>query len=157
MSLRLLLRLAVKCMTSTARAVAPQLDATGIVLLVLLRRIRSFLALSTGERDNGPVDGFSCSMTGSNDYKDSADSDVVVITAGLARNFYTSTLSNHWGFATGYRLGLAYGYEEGEAPFSNVSPIVPIAELYAQCIYRGHFGVEIMLTSSLSFSFFYQF
>ena len=34
---------------------------------------------------SGPVDGFSCSITGSNDYKDSADSDVVVITAGLAR------------------------------------------------------------------------
>lgn len=34
---------------------------------------------------SGPVDGFSCSMTGSNDYKDSAGSDVVVITAGLAR------------------------------------------------------------------------
>jgi malate dehydrogenase len=33
----------------------------------------------------GPIDGFSCSMTGSNDYKDSAGSDVVVITAGLAR------------------------------------------------------------------------
>lgn len=78
-------------------------------------------------------------------------------TAGLARNFYTSTLSNYWGFATGYRLGLAYGYEEGEAPFSNVSPIVPIAGLYAQCIYREHFGVEIMLTTSLSITFLYQF
>jgi len=33
----------------------------------------------------GPVDGFSCRIMGSNDYKDSADSDVVIITAGLAR------------------------------------------------------------------------
>ena len=33
----------------------------------------------------GPVDGFSCRITGSNDYADSADSDVVIITAGLAR------------------------------------------------------------------------
>ena len=34
---------------------------------------------------SGPVDGFSYSVKGSNDYKDSADSDVVIITAGLAR------------------------------------------------------------------------
>ncbi|MCK4837364.1 MAG: malate dehydrogenase [Desulfobulbaceae bacterium] len=33
----------------------------------------------------GPVDGFSNIVMGSNDYKDSADSDVVIITAGLAR------------------------------------------------------------------------
>jgi malate dehydrogenase len=33
----------------------------------------------------GPVDEFSNIVTGSNDYKDSADSDVVIITAGLAR------------------------------------------------------------------------
>ena len=33
----------------------------------------------------GPVDGVSNSIIGSNDYKDSADSDVVIITAGLAR------------------------------------------------------------------------
>jgi len=33
----------------------------------------------------GPVDGFSYPVTGSNDYQDSAGSDVVIITAGLAR------------------------------------------------------------------------
>lgn len=33
----------------------------------------------------GPVDGFSGRVTGSNDYADSAGSDVVIITAGLAR------------------------------------------------------------------------
>lgn len=33
----------------------------------------------------GPVDEFSNMVMGSNDYKDSADSDVVIITAGLAR------------------------------------------------------------------------
>ena len=33
----------------------------------------------------GPVDGFSCAITGSNDFADSAGSDVVIITAGLAR------------------------------------------------------------------------
>ncbi|MBA3014710.1 MAG: malate dehydrogenase [Desulfobulbaceae bacterium] len=33
----------------------------------------------------GPVDGFSYSITGTNDYQDTADSDVIIITAGLAR------------------------------------------------------------------------
>lgn len=33
----------------------------------------------------GPVDGFSYSITGTNDYKDTANSDVIIITAGLAR------------------------------------------------------------------------
>lgn len=33
----------------------------------------------------GPVDGFSYTITGTNDYRDTADSDVVIITAGLAR------------------------------------------------------------------------
>ena len=33
----------------------------------------------------GPVDGFAGRVTGSNDYADTADSDVVIITAGLAR------------------------------------------------------------------------
>jgi malate dehydrogenase len=33
----------------------------------------------------GPVDGFSCGIIGSNDYRDTAGSDVVIITAGLAR------------------------------------------------------------------------
>lgn len=34
---------------------------------------------------SGPVDGFSCRIMGSNDYADSANSDVVIVTAGLAR------------------------------------------------------------------------
>ncbi len=34
---------------------------------------------------SGPVDGFPFRMIGSNDYRDSANSDVVIITAGLAR------------------------------------------------------------------------
>ena len=33
----------------------------------------------------GPIDGFSCRVTGSNDFTDLAGSDVVIITAGLAR------------------------------------------------------------------------
>ena len=57
--LRLLLRLAVKCMASTARTVTTQLDAAGVVSLVLLRRIRALLALSAGEINNNPRFSFS--------------------------------------------------------------------------------------------------
>src|SRR5438034_553776 len=33
----------------------------------------------------GPVEGYDCSVIGTNDYKDTANSDIVVITAGIAR------------------------------------------------------------------------
>ncbi len=36
-------------------------------------------------RQSGPVDGFDLNIIGTNDYKDTANSDVVIITAGLAR------------------------------------------------------------------------
>lgn len=75
----------------------------------------------------------------------------------MARNLYTRQLSNYWDLAAGYRLGLAYGYKEGEAPFSSLSPVIPIVELYAQTLFSKHFGVELMLTSSISIGFFYQF
>lgn len=78
-------------------------------------------------------------------------------TAGMARNLYTKPLSNNWDLATGYRLGIAYGYKDGEAPFSSLSPIIPVVEVYTQSIYQKHFGVELMLTSSISIGFFYQF
>jgi hypothetical protein len=77
--------------------------------------------------------------------------------AGIARTLHAQALSNHWDMATGYRMGVVYGYEEGQAPFSNVSPVIPVVELYIQSIYRKHFGVELMLTSSISIGFFYQF
>ncbi len=36
-------------------------------------------------QESAPVEGFDCRITGTNDYDDTADSDVVVITAGAAR------------------------------------------------------------------------
>ncbi|MFO8032938.1 MAG: malate dehydrogenase [Desulfohalobiaceae bacterium] len=36
-------------------------------------------------RQAGPVEGFDCEVVGSNDYADTADSDIVIITAGLPR------------------------------------------------------------------------
>ncbi len=54
-----------------------------VVLLDVVKGIPQGKALDLLQA--GPVDGFSGSITGSNDYKDSANSDVVIITAGLAR------------------------------------------------------------------------
>ena len=77
--------------------------------------------------------------------------------AGLARNLSTSELSNNWDMTFGYRLGLAYGYKDGEAPFSSNSPLIPIVEVYNQYFFQKHYGVELMLTTSISASLFYQF
>lgn len=54
-----------------------------IVLLDVVEGVPQGKALDLLQ--SGPVDGFSGKVTGSNDYADSADSDVVIITAGLAR------------------------------------------------------------------------
>ncbi len=54
-----------------------------VVLLDVVEGIPQGKALDLLQ--SGPVDGFSCRIIGSNDYADSANSDVVIITAGLAR------------------------------------------------------------------------
>lgn len=54
-----------------------------IVLLDVVEGIPQGKALDLLQA--GPIDGFSTRITGTNDYKDSAGSDVVIVTAGLAR------------------------------------------------------------------------
>jgi malate dehydrogenase len=54
-----------------------------IVLLDVMEGIPQGKALDL--RQSGPLDSYSGTVTGTNDYADSADSDVVIITAGLAR------------------------------------------------------------------------
>ena len=78
-------------------------------------------------------------------------------TMGMARNYYSQHLSNDWDMTLGGRLGLLYGYRDGQAPLSNYSPVIPMVEAYSQFIYQEHYGMEVMLTTSLSLSFFYQF
>lgn len=62
-------------------------------------------------------------------------------TAGWARNLERRGVTRNWEMAVGYRLGLATGYEEGQAPFSSISPVIPIVELYSQFLYKEHNGV----------------
>jgi len=54
-----------------------------VVLLDVVEGVPQGKALDLWQ--SGPVDGFSGTVTGSNDYADTARSDVVIITAGLAR------------------------------------------------------------------------
>lgn len=79
------------------------------------------------------------------------------VAAGIARNFSATQLSSNWDMTFGYRLGLVYGYKDGEAPFSSVSPVIPMVEIFNQYYFKKHFGIELMLTTSISACLFYQF
>ncbi len=54
-----------------------------VVLLDVMEGIPQGKALDL--QQSGPLDGYAGTVMGSNDYADSADSDIVIITAGLAR------------------------------------------------------------------------
>lgn len=68
---------------ATAAHWAASRGIADVVLLDVAEGIPQGKALDLSQ--SGPVDMFSCSVIGSNDYADSADSDVVIISAGLAR------------------------------------------------------------------------
>ena len=68
---------------ATAAHWAASRGIADVVLLDVVEGVPQGKALDLSQA--GPVDGFSVAMTGSNDYADSAGSDVVIITAGLAR------------------------------------------------------------------------
>lgn len=68
---------------ATAAHWAMARDLGDVVLLDIMEGIPQGKALDLWQ--SGPVDGFSCSIVGSNDYADTAGSDVVIISAGLAR------------------------------------------------------------------------
>src|ERR1041385_125183 len=54
-----------------------------VVLVVIIEGMPEGEALDLAE--SAPIEGYDCRLVGSNGYKESADSDVVVITSGLAR------------------------------------------------------------------------
>jgi malate dehydrogenase len=58
-------------------------ELADVVLIDILEGIPQGKALDLAEA--GPVEGYDCSVIGTNDYKDTAGSDIVVITAGIAR------------------------------------------------------------------------
>lgn len=68
---------------ATAAHWAASKELGDIVLLDVAEGVPQGKALDLMEA--APVEGFDCNITGTNSYEDTADSDVVIITAGLAR------------------------------------------------------------------------
>ena len=58
-------------------------DYADVVLVDIVEGMPQGKALDLAE--SAPIEGYDCRLTGSNGYKESADSDIVVITSGLAR------------------------------------------------------------------------
>ena len=58
-------------------------ELADVVLIDIIEGVPQGKALDLAE--SGPVEGYDCKLTGTNNYKDTADSDIVVITAGIPR------------------------------------------------------------------------
>jgi malate dehydrogenase len=69
--------------SNTARRIAEKDLAEHVVMIDIVEGLPQGLALDINQ--SAPTEGFKSHVTGTNDYADTADSDVVVITAGLPR------------------------------------------------------------------------
>lgn len=69
--------------SNTVRRIAEKDLADEVVMIDIVEGLPQGLALDINQ--SAPVEGFSCHVTGTNDYADTAGSDVCVITAGLPR------------------------------------------------------------------------
>jgi malate dehydrogenase len=69
--------------SNTARRIAEQDLADEVVMIDIVEGLPQGLALDINQ--SAPTEGFGAHVTGTNDYADTAGSDVVVITAGLPR------------------------------------------------------------------------
>src|SRR5262245_52408249 len=58
-------------------------ELADVVLIDIVEGVPQGKALDLAE--SAPIEGYDCRLTGTNNYKDTADSDVVVITAGIPR------------------------------------------------------------------------
>src|SRR5262247_2233630 len=58
-------------------------ELADVVLIDIIEGVPQGKALDLAE--SGPIEGYDCKLTGTNDYKDTANSDIVVITAGIPR------------------------------------------------------------------------
>ena len=69
--------------SNTVRRIAEKDLADEVVMIDIVEGLPQGLALDINQ--SAPVEGFSCHVTGTNDYADTKGSDVCVITAGLPR------------------------------------------------------------------------
>src|ERR671931_1577566 len=58
-------------------------ELADVVLIDIIEGVPQGKALDLAE--SGPIEGYDCRITGTNNYKDTANSDIVVITAGIPR------------------------------------------------------------------------
>ena len=58
-------------------------ELADVVLIDIIEGVPQGKALDLAE--SGPIEGYDCRLTGTNNYKDTANSDIVVITAGIPR------------------------------------------------------------------------
>ncbi len=58
-------------------------ELADVVLIDIVEGVPQGKALDLAE--SGPIEGYDCRLTGTNNYKDTANSDIVVITAGIPR------------------------------------------------------------------------
>jgi malate dehydrogenase len=58
-------------------------ELADVVLIDIIEGVPQGKALDLAE--SGPIEGYDCRLTGTNNYKDTANSDIVVITAGVPR------------------------------------------------------------------------
>src|SRR5262245_65279761 len=58
-------------------------ELADVVLVDIVQGVPQGKALDLAE--SGPIEGYDCKVTGSNEYRETVDSDIVVITAGIPR------------------------------------------------------------------------
>lgn len=69
--------------SSIGKSLAEKQVAREIILLDVIEGLPQGKALDIWQ--SGPIEGFDTSITGTNDYKDTSDSELIIITAGLPR------------------------------------------------------------------------
>jgi hypothetical protein len=75
---------------------------------------------------------------------------------GISRTVLTKKYTN-WDISLGYHLGLIYGYKPGQAPLSNLSPIIPGPIPFISTSYKKTFGAELNFVPDPSISLFLRF
>src|ERR1041385_860127 len=68
---------------ATAGQLIAAKELADVVLIDIVEGVPQGKALDLNE--SGPIEGYDCRLTGTNNYKDTANSDIVVITAGIPR------------------------------------------------------------------------
>jgi hypothetical protein len=77
-------------------------------------------------------------------------------TLGFARQVYSKEY-NYLYYNAGYRIGLLYGYTDNQAPFSNISPVIPLIQPYINISLKNTFGLELSIAADPSISLFLNF